>query len=104
MAYYIHIALYTVYKNAIFLFFFFTFAKHKYKIGSGGGAMRINDERIKQIITDYENKTELAYKTELSPATLYNIAAGRSTAGRKVLMALVNKLDVDFEELIIREG
>jgi hypothetical protein len=93
-----------VYKNAIFLFFFFTFAKHKYKIGSGGGAMRINDERIKQIITDYENKTELAYKTELSPATLYNIAAGRSKAGRKVLMALVNKLDVDFEELIIREG
>ena len=65
--------------------------------------MQINDSRIRQIIATYENKIELAYKLELSISTLYNISAGRRKAGRKVLMALVNRLGVDFEELIIRE-
>jgi len=63
--------------------------------------MRINDDRIREIVSEYENKTELAYRLELSIATLYNIAAGRRKAGRKVLMALVNKLGINFDELII---
>ena len=50
--------------------------------------MQINDSAIQQYIADYRDKTELAYKLDLNPSTLYNIAAGRRRPGRKVLVAL----------------
>ena len=50
--------------------------------------MEINESAIRQYISDYENKVELAYKLDLSVTTLYNIIAGRRRAGRKVLTAL----------------
>jgi hypothetical protein len=57
-------------------------------MSSGGGTMQINDSAIQQYIADYRDKTELAYKLDLNPSTLYNIAAGRRKPGRKVLVAL----------------
>ena len=50
--------------------------------------MEINESAIRQYISEYENKVELAYKLDLSVTTLYNIIGGRRRAGRKVLTAL----------------
>ncbi len=58
--------------------------------------MEINESAIRQYISDYDDKVELAYKLDLSVTTLYNIIGGRRRAGRKVLTALArNGLPMD---------
>ena len=61
--------------------------------------MQINEERIRQIITESHSQKELADALKLSPSMLNHIIKGRRRAGRKVLVALVN-YGIPFEELM----